>query len=141
MTALRNTALPATTAARRSGNRTAFPMKTPASARTALIPTTPAANPAGRSFRKALSAGTATCPTAEGHESGHRAHPVHDPGQREAKLQQPPVRGTLRHRIVRPRPQRRAVQRQGASPGTASPADTNRKRALHRVRRQKIHGI
>ena len=32
--------------------------------------------------------------------------------QREAKLQQPPVRGTLWQRGVRPRPQRRAVQRQ-----------------------------
>ena len=57
------------------------------------------------------------------YEGSHRAHPVHDPGQREAELQQPPVRGTLWHGDVRPRPQRRAVQRQGASPGTASPAD------------------
>lgn len=30
-----------------------------------LMPTTTAANPADRSFRKALSAGTATCPTAK----------------------------------------------------------------------------
>lgn len=65
MTVLRNTASPATTAVRRSGNRTAFPMKIPASARTVLMPTTTAANPAGRSFRKASSAGTATCPTAK----------------------------------------------------------------------------
>ena len=66
------------------------------------------------------------------HTSSHRAHPVHHPGQRKAELQQPPVRGALRHRGVRPRPQRRAVQRQGASPGTASPTDTNRNRHLRR---------
>ena len=65
MTVLRNTVSPATTAARRSGNRTASPMKTPAFVRTALMPTTTAANPAGRSFRKASSAGTVTCPTAK----------------------------------------------------------------------------
>lgn len=65
MTVLRNTASPATTAAKPSGNRTAFPMKTPAFVRTASMPTTTAANPADRSFRKALSAGTATCPTAK----------------------------------------------------------------------------
>lgn len=63
---------------------------------------------------------------------GHRAHPVHHPGQRKAELQQPPVRRTLRHRIVCPCPQRRAVQRQGTSPGTASPTDTNRNRHLRR---------
>ena len=66
------------------------------------------------------------------HTSSHRTHPVHHPGQREAKLQQPPVRGILRHGSVRPRPQRCAVQRQGASPGTASPNDTNRNRQLRR---------
>ena len=37
------------------------------------------------------------------YEGSHRAHPVHDPGQREAELQQPPVRGTLWHGDVRPR--------------------------------------
>ena len=41
-----------------------------------------------------------------------------------------PVR--VPHTHVRPRPQRRAVQRQGASPGTASPTDTDRNRQLHR---------
>ena len=65
MTVSRNTASPATIAAKPSGNRTASPMKTPAFVRTALMPTTTAANPADRSFRKALSAGTATCPTAK----------------------------------------------------------------------------
>ena len=66
------------------------------------------------------------------HTSSHRTHPVHNPGQRKAELQQPPVRRTLRHRIVCPCPQRRAVQRQGTSPGTASPTDTNRNRHLRR---------
>ena len=60
-----NTVSPAITAAKPSGNRTASPMKTSAFVRTVSMPTTTAANPAGRSFRKASSAGTATCPTAK----------------------------------------------------------------------------
>ena len=89
----------------------------------------------GRQHRHLQKAETGTQGQAvlsQGHESGHRAHPVHNPGQREAELQQPPVRGTLRHRIVRPRPQRRAVQRQEASPGTAPPANLDRNRQLRR---------
>ena len=66
------------------------------------------------------------------HTISHRTHPVHHAGQRKAELQQPPVRRTLRQRIVCSCPQRRAVQRQGASPGTASPNDTDRNRQLRR---------
>ena len=53
----------------------------------------------GRQHRHLQKAETGTQGQAvlsQGHESGHRAHPVHNPGQREAELQQPPVRGTLR---------------------------------------------
>ena len=42
------------------------------------------------------------------------------------------TRSVIGQRGVRPRPQRRAVQRQRASPGTASPTDTNRNRHLRR---------
>ena len=85
-----------------------------------------------RHLQKAQAGSQGQAVLSQGHGSGHRTHPVHDPGQRKAKLQQPPFRGTLRHRGVRPRPQRRAVQRQGASKGTASPANPDRNRHLRR---------